>query len=105
MKRIAMLILLACVPCWAQTRTQGHPATSNITGAEFPKVYSDRRVEFRLKAPDAQKVQVQIGGATLDMVKSADGVWSATSEPQVPGFHYYALVIDGVAVNDPLMPL
>jgi len=101
MKRIAMLILLARIPCWAQTSTQGHPATSNITGAEFPKVYSDRRVEFRLKAPDAQKVQVQIGGATLDMVKSADGVWSATSEPQVPGFHYYALVIDGVAVNDP----
>jgi len=34
-------------------------------------------------------------------VKQSDGFWTATSAPLVPGFHYYSLVIDGVAVSDP----
>jgi enterochelin esterase-like enzyme len=34
------------------------------------------------------------------MVKTVDGTWTATSAPQVPGFHYYSLIVDGVEVND-----
>ena len=30
-----------------------------------------------------------------------EGVWSVTTPPLFPGFHYYSLVVDGVAVNDP----
>ncbi len=37
----------------------------------------------------------------LDMTKGEDGVWSVTTSPLVPGFHYYSLIVDGVAVNDP----
>jgi enterochelin esterase family protein len=55
---------------------------------------------FRLAAPGAQKVQVRLG-ETHDMARGADGVWTATIPPQVVGFHYYYLVIDGVQVNDP----
>jgi hypothetical protein len=29
------------------------------------------------------------------MTRSEDGIWSVTIPPQVPGFHYYSLVIDG----------
>jgi enterochelin esterase-like enzyme len=101
MRRMVLLIFVVCASAHAQSSGDGHPAESNITGAEYPRIYPDLRVEFRLKAPDAQKVQVQIGGATLDMVRNSDGVWSGTSQPQVPGFHYYSAVIDGVAVSDP----
>ncbi|GAC1667835.1 MAG: alpha/beta hydrolase-fold protein [Candidatus Acidiferrum sp.] len=72
-----------------------------MSGSQYPRIYSDLRAEFRLKAPDAQKVQVHVGGTTIDMVKGDDGVWSGVSQPLVPGFHYYNLVVDGVSVNDP----
>ncbi|MGO9270006.1 MAG: alpha/beta hydrolase [Terriglobia bacterium] len=35
------------------------------------------------------------------MTKGDDGVWSVTTPPAVPGFHYYWFLLDGVAVNDP----
>ena len=35
------------------------------------------------------------------MKTGEDGVWTVTSPPVVPGFHYYALIVDGVRVNDP----
>lgn len=35
------------------------------------------------------------------MTKDAEGVWSVTTDPLVVGFHYYFLIVDGVAVNDP----
>ncbi len=76
------------------------PAPSNIRGAEYPKVHSDLRVTFRVKAPDAQKVEFQLGKRYAAQ-KGDDGFWSTTTDPQVPGFHYYWLVIDGVQVNDP----
>jgi enterochelin esterase-like enzyme len=34
-------------------------------------------------------------------VKADDGTWSVTTDPQVSGFHYYYLVVDGVEVSDP----
>jgi enterochelin esterase-like enzyme len=35
------------------------------------------------------------------MTRAEDGTWSVTIPPQVPGFHYYTLIIDGVQVVDP----
>ena len=84
------------------------PATSNVRDAEFPRVHPDLRITFRVQAPEAQKVQLQPGGngnglgaGPLDMVRGTDGFWSMTTPPAVPGFHYYWLLVDGVAVNDP----
>ena len=34
------------------------PASSNLPGAEYPKIHPDLRVSFRLKAPDAQKFRL-----------------------------------------------
>ncbi len=83
------------------------PATSNRPGAEYPKVHSDRRVTFRVNAPNAQKVQVVPGGednglgaGPFDMTKDDDGVWMVTTPPAVPGFHYYWLSVDGFNCND-----
>ena len=35
------------------------------------------------------------------MVEEADGFWTATTPPLVPGFHYFTLNIDGAEVADP----
>jgi enterochelin esterase family protein len=35
------------------------------------------------------------------MSKIDDSVWEVKTDPLVVGFHYYALLIDGVRVNDP----
>lgn len=76
------------------------PATTNVAGSDFPRILPDLRVEFRVKAPEAVKLQVQLG-KTYDMQKDNQGIWTVTTDPQVPGFHYYSLVIDGVKVADP----
>jgi enterochelin esterase-like enzyme len=76
------------------------PATTNVPGAEYPRIHSDLRVTFRIKAPNAQTVQFQMG-KRYSGVRDTDGYWTATTDPQVPGFHYYLVVIDGVAVADP----
>jgi len=87
---------------------QGVPASSNVRGAEYPRIHDDLRVTFRLEAPTAQRVQVQPGGdenglgaGPFDMARDAAGVWRVTTPPVVPGLHYYWLLVDGVAVNDP----
>lgn len=61
----------------------------NIPNAPYPCIFPDNRVMFRVAAPDAQKVSVRVGRG-LDMTKGADGLWYATSTPQVVGFHYAA---------------
>ncbi len=78
----------------------GVPASSNIPGAEYPKIHADLRASFRLKAPDAQKVRLHLD-KDYDLERDTNGVWSVTTTPQVPGFHYYWFVLDGVNVCDP----
>ncbi|XHR97137.1 alpha/beta hydrolase-fold protein [Mucilaginibacter sp. UC70_90] len=78
----------------------GGPATTNIRGSKYPFIQPDHRVLFRVKAPDAQKVQVDLG-KKYDMVKDTAGYWTATTDSIGEGFHYYSLIIDGVATTDP----
>ena len=94
-----LTLLLLATPLLAED-TPGVPASTNVRGAEYPRILSDNRVVFRIKAPQAQRVQFNLGRTYL-AEKGEDGFWTATSEPQAPGFHYYWLVIDGVYVNDP----
>ena len=100
---LCLSVLLPSGACWAQSEAGLQPAVTNVPGAQYPRIGADSRVEFRFKAPEAQKVQVQVGAVQtpFDMVKGTDGVWSVTTPPIVPGFHYYYLVIDGVMVDDP----
>ncbi len=35
------------------------------------------------------------------MTKGADGLWEVTTKPLLPGFHYYAISVDGFISNDP----
>lgn len=99
-ERFLLLVLLGCSLCQGQAQDECKPSTLNIPGAPYPCVYPDRRVMFRVAAPDAQKVQVRLGG-THDMTRGQDGLWTVTIPPQVIGFHYYSLVVDGSVVADP----
>lgn len=89
----------------AQSNTDFVPATSNISGAEFPKISNDLRVFLQINAPYAN--QVQLAGALLptpdpvDLKKDEEGNWFLITPPIAPGFHYYWFLIDGVRVNDP----
>ena len=97
-----LVSLLLASPGWARGEEPSAtiPAPSNVRGAEYPRIHPDLRVTFRVKAPDAQKVEFQLG-KRYPAEKGEGGSWTATTEPQAPGFHYYWLVIDGVQVNDP----
>jgi enterochelin esterase family protein len=97
---VAFASLCAGTSVLAQPPADCTPSALNIPGAPYPCVYPDNRVMFRVAAPDAQKVRVRIGPG-FDMSKGPDGLWYATTTPQVVGFHYYTLSIDGAVVADP----
>lgn len=40
-------------------------------------------------------------GGTHDMTRGPDGLWTVTIPPQVVGFHYYSIVVDGALMADP----
>jgi len=85
---------------FAKYTVLGMPAATNVRSAKYPQILPDGRVLFRTKAPNAQKVQVDLG-KKYDMVKDAEGMWTATTDSISEGLHYYSLLIDDVAVADP----
>ncbi len=78
----------------------GTPAESNIRSAQYPQILPNSRGVFRIKAPEAQKMQLDLG-KKYDLVKNSEGFWEVTTDSLSEGFHYYSLIIDGVAVADP----
>lgn len=78
----------------------GVQATTNVPGSAYPQILADHRVIFRIKAPDAKKIQIDLG-KKYDMVRGDDGYWKITTDSIGEGFHYYSLIIDGVSVADP----
>ena len=77
------------------------PASSNQPGKQFPQVNGEGRVRTSILAPQAQKIQLDIGGKKYDLIKDEKGVWTGESLPQDEGFHYYQLNVDGVSMPDP----
>jgi enterochelin esterase-like enzyme len=66
-----------------------------------PEVAEDRRVTFRLRAPNAKEVVVTMAGKRLPMEKDEQGVWSHTTDPLDPDYYTYSVVVDGTSLNDP----
>ena len=106
-----LLLAVLTVVCCTQVAAQGfrrecfpegsYSPVTNINRSGYPRVLSDGSVMFRVNAPQAQLVQIDLCGTKYDMTKGDGGIWTVTTKPQVPGFHYYSLVIDGVSVADP----
>jgi len=98
---IGIVSLVLATACWAQESGTFQPASTNVWGAEYPRVDSTGSVQIRVKAPDATKVRLNFwSGPKIDMEKQADGFWTVTTPPLVPGLHYYTLIIDGAEVSD-----
>jgi len=105
--RLASILTIAGL-AFGQAGDTPTPASTNVMNAQYPAVFADGRAAFRLRAPNATKVQLQPGGndnglglQPIDMTKGADGFWTVITPPAVPGFHYYWFVVDGLQVNDP----
>ena len=97
-----LVLLVPASPAQDPKPAEGVPAPTNIRGAEYPRIHDDLRVSFRIKAPDVQKVEFGFfDNKRYAATKGDDGFWTATTDPVVPGFHYYRMFIDGVQVNDP----
>lgn len=88
-----LIVLLSALSLVAQ---QGPPPLVS------PEVGADRTITFRVKAPNAQKVLLQLEGAKPQpMTKDDAGIWSATTPPLEPQIYGYGYNIDGVAFVDP----
>lgn len=75
-----------------------------------PEVHNDHTVTFRVKAPNATKVELPsgaihtslgLGREPLQFMKGDDGIWTLTIGPLIPDMYAYNLLIDGVQVADP----
>jgi enterochelin esterase-like enzyme len=106
-RHLSTLVLLLALPgslCLAQSSQTADandwkPSSWNQANQEYPQVSSQGYARFRIIAPQAQSVRVNLAGVSL--TKGDDGAWvGTTSRPLDEGFHYYHLVIDGATVND-----
>lgn len=68
-----------------------------------PEVHADRRVTFRLQAPQAElvEVNVQFVQGPQAMQKDENGLWSITLGPAEPEIYEYNFIVDGLNVSDP----
>ena len=102
-----LTIVLTGGICSAQTTSQTtvvedfKTTPTTQTGKQYPQVNSEGRVRTSILAPQAQRVQIDIGAVKYDMTKDEKGIWTGESAPQDEGFHYYQLNIDGASVPDP----
>jgi enterochelin esterase-like enzyme len=71
-----------------------------------PEVAADRRVTFRIAAPEAHAVSVsgQFAKDRVALVRDGQGVWSATVGPVEPGLYEYGFTVDGLRLLDPVNP-
>jgi enterochelin esterase-like enzyme/lysophospholipase L1-like esterase len=76
-------------------------AETTIPGNEFPKVDKEGRAYFRINAPQARKVVVDVCSKKYDMQPDGKGAFMAVTDPLPVGFHYYFMNIDGVNFIDP----
>jgi enterochelin esterase-like enzyme len=71
------------------------------------EVSADRKVTFRLRAPEATTVTVS-GDFTANpqvMAKGPDGTWTVTTAPLRAAVYNYRFTVDGVATSDPNNPM
>jgi enterochelin esterase-like enzyme len=72
---------------------------------ESPQVLEDRRVIFRLLAPEAETVKLKgIRRTMVDMTRGRDGIWSVTIGHMDPGLYEYSFLVDGEQMIDPSNP-
>jgi enterochelin esterase-like enzyme len=82
----------------------GGPAAAAPPAIVSPLV-ADKKVTFRLRAPDARAVTVSGDfGKDVALAREADGIWTATVGPLKPDEYVYYFIVDGVRLTDPSNP-
>lgn len=76
-------------------------AETTVPGCDFPKIDKEHRAYFRVVAPEARKVILDICNKKYDMKPDGKGGWMAVTDPLVVGFHYYFINIGGSNFIDP----
>src|SRR3954447_5458750 len=109
MKSALAALFLASVSGWAQPAPPAQPGRGG-RGPQGPVVVSpevtaDKKVTFRILAPNAQVVKVTGGdipgiAQSGAMTKGENGVWEVTLTPP-PGAYRYNFNVDGVTTIDP----
>lgn len=84
----------------ASENLPGVRSSMAVRNSQYPRILPDHSVAFKVKAPGAQRVQIDLG-KKYDLVRNDQGEWIGQTDPLGPGFHYYFLLIDGVPVADP----
>ena len=110
---LILLILFGSV-VMAQTPAPrgGQAGARGGRGAAAPaqpsyEVSADRKVTFRLRAPEAATVSVSGDFATgaQTMMKGQDGTWTVTVGPLRPALYNYSFSVNGVRATDPSNPM
>jgi enterochelin esterase-like enzyme len=106
---IVLIVLLAGVaPAFAQAPA-GRGGGAPQIQVTSPEVLADRRITFRILAPQAQAVRLAAGdiqglGQATQLTKGENGVWEITVGPIDPGSYRYNFNVDGVTTIDPRSP-
>lgn len=70
-----------------------------------PDVHNDGTVTFRLRAPNAKEVALNIQSLERKpLQKDEKGVWTVTTPKLTPDVYPYSFVVDGLNVQDPSNP-
>jgi len=112
-KLVLTTVIVFSVTVWAVAQGRGGPQVPAVVS---PEVHADRRVTFRVAAPDAQRVELRTPGdipgrapggdlGPFAMTKNAEGVWEATVGPLPAGAYRYAFSVNGMTVVDSRNPM
>ncbi len=75
-------------------KPEGQVSVNAVRRSQVPRILPGNRAAFEVKAPEAKKVQLDLG-RLYDMTRDDNGVWRCVTDSLMPGFHYYFLVVDG----------
>jgi enterochelin esterase-like enzyme len=102
------LLFAACLPLIAAAQIPAAPAPPNAATPApplppylSPEIHPDNTVTLRLRAPNAQNVDLVLEGAVTPMQQDADGLWTATTPVLAPEIYAYRFVVDGQPMLDP----
>lgn len=88
-----MALLLATASS-AHAQIASEPVTSDyaVRRSAYPRILPGSRAEFKISAPDARKVQIDLD-KKYDMERQPDGSWTCVTDSLGPGFHYYFIIV------------
>jgi len=113
-RRLYLRLVLVAVIAGVAPAAFAQPPAGRGGGQQGPQVTSpeilaDRRITFRILAPQAQAIRLAAGdipgvGQTTQLTKGENGVWEVTIGPVSPGTYRYNFNVDGVSTIDPRSP-